>query len=77
MVRSGEDVRPVWSLCHNGVEVGEIRWRGPVVNEPKFRQRVFDGLNVNLGRANPFPEPLPIRKVEHRQVRPRAYRTAA
>lgn len=60
--------KPVWLLLHNGLDVGEIAWRGPVANEERLMQRLVSAMNVDLGEKRPFPEPLQPRPVEQRQI---------
>lgn len=46
-------------LNHNGIVHGEIIWHPELLDKTGWSTRVIAGLNVDLGRTFPCPEPRP------------------
>ena len=53
------------ALLHNGIEVGEIEWQERVRNKQTWSTAAVHGLNLDLGRHLPPPEPVPTRRPSH------------
>lgn len=57
-----------WELLHNGATAGEVAFHQRLRDPQSWLQRILDGLNRVIDRDTPNPEPIPVRRVEERQV---------